>query len=506
MNSKLAIYDVRGIQKYIFATNKVKEIVGASNIVKNLVKDEFNNAIDELKNNQEITDKEVIIDYQNIDSYSFDSNFDIKIEVLYYGGGNLVVLYRTEELLEKVSTIMAKGIMNNAYGLSLVYAYVDKTNDYNSDWAKLKEQLSCVKAVTPPNKPIGIIPIVDYDKITGKPFSKIYDNEKVTYESYQKLKSYEKIEQTHYIKEFDKMRTSETEGLIAIVHIDGNSMGMNIRNIMSDVKTYEEAVKRLRKISSDIHDVFEKKAIEKVEDKIYEIAKKHDIKIKKDELPFRPLIQAGDDITFVCNARLALDIAVEYIDAIKDECMYSSKYPFSACAGIAIIHSHYPFYKGYQIAEECCQSAKNRAKHEGMINSKVANFVDFEYCYTNSTSDLETKRKDYKNIDGYYLLKRPYGIYEENEELNSEQKLYTIDNLYENLKLFNGISRSVAKKFRDDYYQTESSIKTSLLKQEKKKNIKYDDPFILIGNQKYANYYDALELMDIFGAKGDNIE
>ena len=179
---------------------------------------------------------------------------------------------------------------------------------------------------------------------------------------------------------------------------------------------------------------------------------------------------------------------------------------FSACAGIAIIHSHYPFYKGYQIAEECCQSAKNRAKHEGMINSKVANFVDFEYCYTNSTSDLETKRKDYKNIDGYYLLKRPYGIYEENEELNSEQKLYTIDNLYENLKLFNGISRSVAKKFRDDYYQTESSIKTSLLKQEKKKNIKYDDPFILIGNQKYANYYDALELMDIFGAKGDNIE
>ena len=29
----LAMYDVRGIQKYIFRTNKIKEIIGASNIV-----------------------------------------------------------------------------------------------------------------------------------------------------------------------------------------------------------------------------------------------------------------------------------------------------------------------------------------------------------------------------------------------------------------------------------------------------------------------------------------
>ena len=32
----LAIYDIRGIQNYIFRTNRVKEIIGASNIVQDL--------------------------------------------------------------------------------------------------------------------------------------------------------------------------------------------------------------------------------------------------------------------------------------------------------------------------------------------------------------------------------------------------------------------------------------------------------------------------------------
>ncbi|MBE5864581.1 MAG: hypothetical protein E7292_00015 [Lachnospiraceae bacterium] len=33
----LAMYDVRGIQKYIFRTNKIKEIIGASSVVENII-------------------------------------------------------------------------------------------------------------------------------------------------------------------------------------------------------------------------------------------------------------------------------------------------------------------------------------------------------------------------------------------------------------------------------------------------------------------------------------
>lgn len=35
----LAMYDVRGIQSYIFKTNKIKEIIGASVVIDNIILD-----------------------------------------------------------------------------------------------------------------------------------------------------------------------------------------------------------------------------------------------------------------------------------------------------------------------------------------------------------------------------------------------------------------------------------------------------------------------------------
>ena len=125
----IAIYDVRGIQDYIFRTNKVKEIVGASLIVDNLVISEFKNAI---KQNSNISENEIILDWESKEPLIFEDNESIKIEILYYGGGNLVVLFRNEEVAQEISIEMSKNILKNAYGLSLNYAYVSKTDDKES--------------------------------------------------------------------------------------------------------------------------------------------------------------------------------------------------------------------------------------------------------------------------------------------------------------------------------------------------------------------------------------
>ena len=500
----IAIYDVRGIQNYIFSTNAVIDIIGASKIVDKLIINEFTFAINKIKEEQSIKDEEILLDWDKQQEYLFDTNFNIKIEVLYYGGGNLVVLFRSEELCKTVSIEMAKNIIKNAYGLSLVYAYTLKTSNYNEDWMNLKKKLSEIKAVTTLNKPAGIIPIVRYDGVTGKPLSKKYDGRMVIYEAYQKLKKSEEVarEKSEYIKEFDKMRTSNEEGLIAIVHIDGNSMGANIREIMKDTNTYQEAVQKMREISKNIHDVFEIRAINNVKEKIPDICKKHDIEIRNNELPFRPIIQAGDDITFVCNERIALDIVKEYINSIKNGFMYKEKYPFSACGGIAIIHSHFPFYKGYQVAEQCCEIAKKRAKNEGMVNGKIGNFVDFEYCYSGNSVELEeARKKNYSNIEGICLLKRPYGIYEENETLNEVQKTFDIKVFEEDLKLLKGISRGTAKAFRDAYYKETASINTLFKRQEIKNGICYKSAFKEVDGKKYAEYFDCLEMLDIFGVR-----
>ena len=143
-----------------------------------------------------------------------------------------------EDICKKVSIEMSKNIIKNAYGLSLAYAYVEKTANYQSDWKNLKDELAKVKATTPLNKPVGVIPIVQYDNITGLPLSQEIEidgrSKKITYEAWQKIKKYESIKDDGFMKEFDQMRTSKEEGLIAIVHIDGNSMGQNIGSIMKE--------------------------------------------------------------------------------------------------------------------------------------------------------------------------------------------------------------------------------------------------------------------------------
>ena len=93
----IAIYDVRGIQDYIFRTNKVKEIVGASLIVDDLIIKQFKNA---LKN---IPSEEKIINWETTQELQFEKNNNIKVEILYYGGGNLVVLFRNKELARTIS-------------------------------------------------------------------------------------------------------------------------------------------------------------------------------------------------------------------------------------------------------------------------------------------------------------------------------------------------------------------------------------------------------------------
>src|SRR5699024_11600944 len=109
-----------------------------------------------------------------------------------------------------------------------------------------------------------------------------YEGRMVTYEAYQKLVKAKESSNSGdlYIKEFDKMRTSKEEGLIAIVHIDGNSMGANIREIMNGTSTYKDAVYKMRKISKDIHEVFEVIALGHVNNKIVDICYRHGIEVK----------------------------------------------------------------------------------------------------------------------------------------------------------------------------------------------------------------------------------
>ena len=72
----LAMYDVRGIQSYIFKSNAAKEIIGASVIVANVIMDGLNAYV--RKNIAEAVKENYMTDWENDNEHAFLENREIQ--------------------------------------------------------------------------------------------------------------------------------------------------------------------------------------------------------------------------------------------------------------------------------------------------------------------------------------------------------------------------------------------------------------------------------------------
>lgn len=428
----IAMYDVRGIQEYVFRSNKLKEIIGASNIITNLFDDILDDVVKKVLN-----PKEYRLSWNsNIDSEKerlyFEKDETVKMEVIYSGGGNTFILYRGEDLYHKINRLLAKEILDKTYSLNLAMAVIEKTDNYSNDYLKLSREMAGIKAKMNMPRLTGNFSVTRRELSTGFPLAKkIKDYDKNVYlseETYLKRKACKTTEE----KEFDKMITQKgDQSLLAIVHIDGNNIGNRIVNLIKGEEDYSKAVFTMRTISKNINDAFNIKAFNSMQNALETwIASDSNEKLEKKNKDgatqkyMRQIINAGDDITFVCNATVALSLCKVFIDKLSECVMFGNalntddlkKYGFTACAGVAIIRSHFPFYEGYKVAEECCSSAKSRAKEFAKNRETAGSWIDFQICRNAMVSaDLEKSRmKNYVLSDGTKLLLRPYAIKDEN--------------------------------------------------------------------------------------------
>ena len=74
----------------------------------------------------------------------------------------------------------------------------------------------------------------------------------------------------------------------------------------------------------------------------------------------------------------------------------------TSCAGIALFHSHAPFADVYEIAESCCEMGKKES-HKPDNNG---NYVDFHYCHSGITNELDIIRKEQESAFTF----RPYSL------------------------------------------------------------------------------------------------
>jgi hypothetical protein len=85
-------------------------------------------------------------------------------------------------------------------------------------------------------------------------------------------------------------------------------------------------------------------------------------------LPCRHIYQGGDDLSFVCDARLALSLTERLLQHLRDfpaegnipELFQS----IPASAGIVFVNSHFPFARAISLSEQVRQSAKVKAQED----------------------------------------------------------------------------------------------------------------------------------------------
>ena len=504
--SVLAMYDIRGIQNYIFRTSKVKEAMGASDLIENIVAKALDHAV-----SQAGCKEQAALEWYSAKGYLTYEEDGSRVKVLFVGGGNAYVMFESEELCIIINRYMAKYVLEQTYSLQLAAAFVPYSGRYKDDYGRLRREMERVKASMAVTRPYGALPVMKTELETGYPVTRICQSQEIGTETFLKWENKKKLHESELDRLIENLREKKgVDSMIAVVHIDGNNMGLRIRELLGDAEDYEQAVNQMRKLSYHI-----RKSFQTVFHNMNDLFEGMGDGLTEKQF-VRKILAAGDDITYVCRAKIALATVEYFCKEIGKMTMTGGREPedirrygFSVCAGVAFMGIHFPFSAAYETAEQCCESAKLRAKQpEHMDGGRVGSFVDFHICQNVQARDLEAVRqKEYVTYTGESLLRRPYAVpvsTDSGEYLERMKKEGTLQEFKSYIRYFrdkNNIPSSLAKEIRNTYPLGRFQMKllTAFLAS---RDIKMPDGTLEMyrtdkdGCLLMATWYDALEMMD----------
>ena len=376
----LAIYDMSGIQKFIFATNKIREIIGASIIVHDALYENIPELFDE-KN------------WQENNTFSSD-----KSGIVYIGGGNALVLYETEEeYQEKTTTLLENVFLQSGGAIRVFSAFIelDEKKSFSENQKDLMSELDKRKKSGGTSVPVALLPIMAYDNNNFEPQILADEN---TYSSMSRyLKKQKKSDNKgcffddlapkgcSFKNDFEDSRDLDQKNYQAIIHIDGNTMGIKIREAVSELKgNLLEQLNGMKKLSIEISNVY-KSALKEAIDKTFEN--------ESGPIDFRPIIMDGDDITVMIKSEKAFRFVENFMTKLSEKKFETIKnFNPTAAAGIAFVKLKYPFSIAYEIAEECCHNAKKttikRCGGSENFNKSPMSSVDWQICFSNISDEI----------------------------------------------------------------------------------------------------------------------
>lgn len=499
MNLKALLFDTRSIQRYIYSGNRLKTNIGASYLVKRVFEDVL---IDQIL--QDIFGDEVDKESRFSKERVNWSAIQKQCAVAYIGGGNALLLFRedTEDGIEKkVVKAFSRELLVRCPGLHIGAAFglldLSTTDSFREGidalYLKLKQNqatvfpqvnvpytgltLSCEvngeaanyldtgvlmeKAVKREEAPRffsqEIAKKTDAEKEASKAlrarFAKLFEKEQETkaiFENYVFPRSLDELGQTR----------NETRGnYIAIVHADGNNMGQKFRLLCKDLEDRRILAADIRtktegSFAELLAGILEKCAKDAFKDELDLAPQKKGSSI----LPIRPLILGGDDVTFICPAKVALPFTKRFMEILltdSPEIQSEAARRLDSCAGIAILPTSYPFFRGYELAEQLCDAAKAKMRstvsfreEEGKTATaddlRGTSWLDFAILHGEQAPTLEQIReREYSGMRGMMHF-GPYQVGNVQAE-KGKSRVHNIENLIDCVHLLQKGAKGTAK-------------------------------------------------------------
>ena len=392
---------VQGIQQFIFQTNELKDIVGASELVESICTELFRKVVGERwkEANQVIS-----------------------------AAGNVKYIFEDRAECEEVVRNFPREVMTNAPGVTISQAVVELGNDFVKSVNELEGKLRSQR-----NKPCKSITVgrlgLNRSPQTGLPITELDEKKEKEYDAstYAKRKHNkviklcqksfgEKVDLKSSSIPFDVEKMTGKNDWIAIIHADGNGLGQIVQKIGHNIEDFRQFSKELNNATiAAANDAFRK------------VSPEHGW---EQTIPIRPIVLGGDDMTVIIRGELAIEYVIEFMKKFEQYSSEGNLRPIlekagmkrlTACAGVAFIKSSYPFYYGYALAEQLCKYAKKTEPH---TSTSSLMFHKVQDSFINNYEDIV--QRELKTSEGSSFCFGPYYL-NEGEQPNG---YYTIEKLY----------------------------------------------------------------------------
>lgn len=369
----LTAIDLLGIQRYVFASNRLRDAAGASWLVNWATAFETGSALEQLGIKRE--------------------------DVLMAAGGNVILQFPGKPEAKAFAGRYSRLLIDKTPGLEAVIVHRDIEGSIADTLPNLHKDVARAKLERRPSVPLLGLGVTAACRETGLPAvgfdphdstiplsAQILEARKAKDKGIQRLRDtlLSEAEQKTYTfpVELDDMGRSRGDvSFVGVVHIDGNGIGARLTewvsknkdraSFVNDYRTLSEALDKLATDTMQHVVGHVLGAIIKVDDDNTHWATgfpdKLSFQLNECEdgvcLPLRPILMGGDDLTFVCDGRIALSLAAKALNFIRQQ-EIAGLGRITACAGVALVKAHAPFARACRMAEELCATAKRRLRDD----------------------------------------------------------------------------------------------------------------------------------------------